>query len=324
MTNFQLTKFIRFLQSQAYLIIGPKKVGERFLFQKIENPGDLLTTGELPFYPPKKYFFPDKEVLFTYKKNKLTENLPAATKQALFGLTPPDLKGVLLFHQVFEKDIYFNSRLKNTLIIGQSPLPCDSKNFCFWQDDFEEDTLEHLKFDIFLGKQKTGFKVYTGSEEGQKILDDFGFKNYSPVDYVGPEKEQGPDKHMLEIKKALKKFEPRFWEKLGRICLGCGRCSLVCPMCFCFDILDEPDLASGQGRRLRCWTTCFYDEFSQVAGSHRFLDSVAKRLYFWYEHKFIRLPEEFGISGCSGCGRCLTVCPVGINIQKNLKEILEE
>lgn len=346
MTPFQFQKFIQYLQKQNHQIIGPKRTGDKLLFTEINEPKNLVLTGELCFYPPKKYFLPEKESLFNYKKSRLTEilpnikplvpGLPKFSKQAIFGLTPYDLKGILLYHQVFEKDIYFQERIKNTLIIGQSPMPCDSKDFCFWEDDFEEDLLEHLKFDLYLGVTdshglKTDsqglrlkrFKVYTGSEAGQKVLDKFGYKNYEHIDYVGPLKEQGLDQRTYELKEAVKNSNPEFWQELGKICLACGKCALVCPMCFCFDITDKPSFNSSEGRRVREWTTCFYEEFSQISGGHQFLDKVAKRIHFWYEHKFVRLPTEFGFTGCTGCGRCIQVCPVGINIQSNLERIVK-
>lgn len=336
MTNIQLTKFINYLKGQSYAIIGPKLEAGRLLFREIEAPQEMVLNGKLTFYPPKKYFLPEKEVLFEYKKNHLLESSVKSQKQAVFGLTPLDLKGVLLYYQVFEKDVGFQKRLENTIVIGQSLMPCDSKSFCFWEDDYEEDVLEHLRFDIYFGLEnlrESGrkfqksqiarkIKVFTGSGAGQRILSEFGYRNYEHVDYAGPIQEQGPNKRMLRIKQALKKNNPKIWQELGQVCLACGKCALVCPMCFCFDIQDKPGLKSGEGQRIREWAACFYDEFSQVGGGHRFLDTTAKRIHFWYEHKFVRMPEEFGFMGCTGCGRCTQVCPVGINIQKNLKDIV--
>lgn len=326
MTPTRLQEFIQYLQKQNYQIIGPKKIRDKLLFQEIKSPKEIALKGELPFYPPKKYFLPQKEALFNYEKGRLTEILPIAQKQTIFGLTPFDLKAVLLYHQVFEKDIYFQERMKNTLVIGQSAMPGDSKSFCFWLDDYEENILEHLKFDIFFGSQKqikkTGFKVYTGSSDGQKILDQFGYKKYEPIDYVGPIKEQGLDQRTYKIKEAVKNSSPEIWEELGKICLACGKCALVCPMCFCFDLADRPGLKSGAGQRVRDWTACFYEEFSLISGNHQFLNKISQRIHFWYEHKFVRLPEEFGFTGCTGCGRCIKVCPVGIDIQKNLERLL--
>lgn len=81
------------------------------------------------------------------------------------------------------------------------------------------------------------------------------------------------------------------------------------------------DLKKNEGQRKQCWTSCFYQEFSEIAGGYKFLDNTAKRIYNWYYHKFVRIPEEYSFSGCVGCGRCIKVCPAGINIREELEKI---
>jgi ferredoxin len=125
---------------------------------------------------------------------------------------------------------------------------------------------------------------------------------------------------MLKIRE---KFydNPEIWQELGEKCIECGKCTIACPTCFCFRIDDNPELEENNGARQRCWDSCFYREFSEVAGGHKFLNTTAERIHFWYYHKFARIPDEFGFMGCVGCKRCAKACPVGIDIEKVLKEI---
>lgn len=165
--------------------------------------------------------------------------------------------------------------------------------------------------------------MYSGSEDGQKILDEFSYKDYEHIAYAGPIKEEGLDPLMVKYRDALRKnYKKEIWEDdLGARCIECGKCAMVCPTCFCFDIKDQPNLINGGGARKRAWSTCFYNDFSEIAGGHKFLKTTAERIHFWYYHKFVRIPDQFQIPGCVGCGRCAKVCSVHINIFKVLTSL---
>jgi ferredoxin len=338
MTKFQLQKFIKWLQGERYSIIGPVKDGRRILIQEIKDPKELDLSGRLPEYSFKKYFIPEEEVLFEYRgqnKNGIAsglslqkERLPRndRRRQTIIGMSVFDLKALHLYNHVFEKDPYYQARMRDILIIGQFRMPSPrSWAFQIWQEQYEENVLEHLQFDIFLGQQRrgtrTGFKIYTGSEEGQAILEKFGYRNYEHIQFAGPIKEEGIEKRFLRIKEKIKIDDSkRFWKDLASKCIECGKCSIVCPTCFCFDMSDRCDFE--KINRDRCWSSCFYNEFSKVAGGHKFLPDTQSRIYNWYYHKFVRVLDEYGFPSCVGCGRCTTVCPTGIEIQKVLAAIV--
>lgn len=321
----EFKSFLAFLKKQDYFVVAPQKGNssvkeEAVVMKELEKVENFEIINELPFYPFKNFLLPHREVLFNYDKNTFSEvkNNPSHF-QALVGITIPDLKAYTLWNQVFAKDPYYQGRKKKSVVIGHSVLPKDS--FTFSLDDYEENILEHINFDIFLGVAGQDFKVFTGSEEGQKLLDQFGFKDYQHIEFAGPVKEEGPEKEMILIKEKMKKHKAKIWNELGKRCIECGKCSIVCPTCFCFDLSDNPTSEPGQGKRMRTWTSCFYPEFSQVMGGYKFLNDTASRIHFWYEHKFVRIPEKFSVMGCVGCGRCSRACPADIHIHKVLEEI---
>ena len=330
MTHSELQKFIGFLMERGYNVFAPEKIKDEVVYAKVEDAGKVKFISEPPLHSFKRFLLPAEETMFEYQKDKMAE-IKKAEKQVVFGINPVDLKAVVLFNQIFEKDPWYQERKKKTLIVGQSLIPEDVEQNIF-QIKYEENILEHLQFDLFFEVQKGKYFVYTGSEDGQKILDDFsaeggsasgGGIDYEHIEYAGPIKEEGLDPMMVKYRDALRKiYKKEIWEEdLGARCIECGKCTLVCPTCFCFDIKDQPDLVDKGGVRKRAWSACFYNDFSEVGGGHKFLKTTAERIHFWYYHKFVRIPDQLQIMGCVGCGRCAKVCPVGINIFKVLAKL---
>ncbi len=316
-------KFLEYLNRQN-IVWAPQKIDGDLVIEKLTSPADIVLTSELPLHSFKRILVPPAEVLFNYEKEKIAPEVESPN-QVIFGLTIPDLKAVVMLNEIFSKDPYYQERLKKTVIVGHSLVSKESSQFFI--EDFEEHILEHLRFDIFLAAKGPEFIVYAGSEDGQRLLDDFGYKDYQNIEFAGPIREEGPDTQMLKIREKFYGSDD-LWQELGKICIECGKCTLICPTCFCFDIFDQPGLKDGAGSRSRCWGACFYTDFSEVAGLEidkrkpKFLKTTAERIRFWYEHKFVRIPDEISLPGCVGCGRCTKVCPVGIDIKKNLQRIL--
>ena len=111
-------------------------------------------------------------------------------------------------------------------------------------------------------------------------------------------------------------WEAPVWMRHARRCLACGACSFLCPTCHCFDIQDE--VTAEGGVRFRCWDTCQFGEFTRMGAGHNPRPTQTERLRQRVSHKFKYLVEEFGRTGCTGCGRCVEACPVNIDIRSVL------
>jgi ferredoxin len=112
------------------------------------------------------------------------------------------------------------------------------------------------------------------------------------------------------------------WERIAARCLTCGNCTMVCPTCFCATVEDVTDLSGKEADRMRKWDSCFTLDFSYIHGGS--VRASAKARYRqWMTHKLASWVDQFGTFGCVGCGRCITWCPVGIDITEEARAIRE-
>ena len=115
-------------------------------------------------------------------------------------------------------------------------------------------------------------------------------------------------------------FEHARWDDVAARCLNCGNCTLVCPTCFCSTVEDSSDVGGKQAERWRRWDSCFVQSFSYIHGGSVRMSSRS-RYRQWLTHKLGAWIDQFGTSGCVGCGRCITWCPVGIDITREVAAI---
>ena len=113
------------------------------------------------------------------------------------------------------------------------------------------------------------------------------------------------------------------WRMIATRCLACANCTMVCPTCFCYNVGDGSDLSRRRAERWRLWGSCFTLEFSYL-GAHAVRTEISSRYRQWMTHKLSWWHEQFGVSGCVGCGRCITWCPVGIDITAEAEALRTE
>ncbi len=307
------------LKKSGFKIFGPAlQDGETGILELVKAPeAELLS--KISDRPYKYFFTPIRETLLNFKNKKISSPKSGQDKIALFGMSIFDCKAVELYDKVFKDDIYYQERRKNILIVGYSPAPLEKIKTPFFKVD-----LASVVFDVFIESlsassqaEFANLKFYARSKKGEEILKKCGIK-YKLVKYT-PRKE---DKKVLAIKTAVETSKNnKLWDELGEICLACGKCAIACPTCYCFDLEST---IGPECRTERCSGNCFYDDFTRIAGGHKFLNNPKEKIFFWYYHKFVRIPHEYGLPGCTDCGRCTAVCPVGINIKKNIERLMKE
>jgi ferredoxin len=113
------------------------------------------------------------------------------------------------------------------------------------------------------------------------------------------------------------------WDNVAARCLTCGNCTMVCPTCFCTTVEDVTDLKGEHAERWQKWDSCFTMDFSYIHGG-TVRSSTKSRYRQWMTHKLATWFDQFGTSGCVGCGRCITWCPVAIDITEEVRAIRTE
>jgi ferredoxin len=181
-----------------------------------------------------------------------------------------------------------------------------------------------------LGADGHHFLVEVGTERGARLFDRLPHRDASSSEEMhAAEIVAETARHMgrrmdaSDVKELLyRNYESPRWEDVASRCLACANCTLVCPTCFCSSVEDTTDLEGDHAERWRRWDSCFTMDFSYLhGGSVR--ASTRARYRQWMTHKLATWWDQFGTSGCVGCGRCITWCPVGIDITVEAAAIRE-
>ena len=172
------------------------------------------------------------------------------------------------------------------------------------------------------------FVAEPGSELGAEVLADVRHRNASEQELAtatrvvaSTAKHMGRQLDTTDIKELFyRNYENSRWDDVARRCLTCANCTMVCPTCFCTTVEDTTDLTGENAERWRKWDSCFTMDFSYIHGGS-IRSSTASRYRQWITHKLATWLDQFGTSGCVGCGRCITWCPVGIDITEETRAI---
>jgi sulfhydrogenase subunit beta (sulfur reductase) len=310
--------------AQMQTLIAPREVSGVVLYRPVAKSGEIATGFTRPVMSIKEIFFPPTERLMLMKKTgteiQLSETLPEG-RTVVFGVRPCDTRGACLLDALFLEtapaDPYYASRRANTTIIGVACQEMGPTCFCTSVGGAPDDP---TGMDVMLYPAEGGYLAEAISDKGLALLTDTDWSEWvgSRASQVGagiypvPEKDKWPEH-----------FTDEYWMKMSERCLSCRACSYVCPTCRCFAVRDEV-LAPGEFERIRCWDACAGENYRRVAGGHKPRAEKGERLRNRFFCKFYYYPEQYGLSttsACTGCGRCIDVCPVGVDITEVLMDL---
>ena len=293
----------------------------------------------------KKFLFPPVQKIFATHKSTKGLDLPnakaqpspepVATKYAFLGVRPCDMNAITIQDKVFLGgpfiDPVYERKREGNFIVTVNCGHAGGTCFCASMGTGPKaDTGFDLALTEVLNDKRHYFVVEVGTELGGDVLK--GMKCVKATDEniltvkeicEKTSKQMGRMIDTSQLKTILyQNSEHPQWERIASRCLTCGNCTMVCPTCFCATVEDVTDLAGKQADRMRKWDSCFTLDFSYIhGGSVR--ASVKARYRQWMTHKLASWVDQFGTFGCVGCGRCITWCPVGIDITEEARTIRE-
>jgi ferredoxin len=354
-----LDALVRALRDRGYCVVGPTRREGAIVYEEIVS-ADELPAGwtevqeagsyrlerrddEARFgYPVgphswKRYLLPARVRLWQLRKANggppnLVEEPPPERPFALLGVRSCDLHAIAVQDRVFlegahvERD--YAGRRDGAFLVAVNCGTAGGTCFCvsMGTGPRAQDGYDLVLTELLEGDHR--FLAEAGSERGAEVLAGLGGTAATRTDLDASarvtrdaEEQMGRTLESFDLRDLLarNRDHPRFSSTAER-CLTCGNCTLVCPTCFCTSVEDVNVLSDGSTERWRAWDSCFSIDYSHIHGG-AVRPSSRARYRQWLTHKFGTWVDQFGTSGCVGCGRCITWCPVGIDVTEELAAI---
>jgi len=285
----------------------------------------------------KKFLHPPVQRLWRAERDGdgvRIEPEPVSTERfALLGVRACELKAIAIQDRVLLGDAYadahYGARRRGAFVVAVNCGVAGGTCFCVSMDAGPRaDDGFDLSLTELMDDAGHRFLVEVGSDEGREMLAGLPQRPADPPDLAEADAvvartaaSMGREMRTDDIHELLMgNLEHSRWDDVAARCLSCGNCTMVCPTCFCTSVEESSDLTGDQTSRSRRWDSCFTMDFSYIhGGSVR--SSARSRYRQWMTHKLATWVDQFGSSGCVGCGRCITWCPVGIDITEEVREI---
>lgn len=347
------------LHRRERTIIGPTIDQDAIVYAQIESVDDLplgwteeqrpgsyrLTpTGRNSYFdftvgPQswKTFLFPPRIVLSRAARHeagdwRFEQPISEHPKLAFLGVRACELAAIQIQDRVFLSgpfvDTDYEMRRDDVLLIAVNCTTAAPTCFCTSMGTGPRCS---TGFDLAMTELEDGFVVEVGSPDGRDLVDALQLPQatltqQSLAEEARKQAEQEIDRSLdtSDIRELLlSNLDHPRWDDVADRCLSCTNCTMVCPTCFCVSVTEVGDLAGDKVERRRQWDSCFNGEFSYMNGGN-VRNSIRSRYRQWLTHKLASWQDQFGESGCVGCGRCMTWCPVGIELTEEVAAIREE
>ena len=313
LTREELRKLVGEWIAAGKICAGPVRVKPGMvLVARLEKAEDLLLDGWVrPANSIKELVLPRHEVLYGYRVEKnrieLVDQPETAAGQIVIGAHPCDAAALPILDKVFNwdyRDEAFNRRREAATVIT---LACTGRDEeCFCTSVGLGPDAERGSDAILFDRGDGSYGVRTLTDKGRALLGEgdasAGAANQAPASFDPAQVASFAKEH----------FDDAFWQEHALACLACGACAYTCPVCHCFDIVDEGN--SREGVRARNWDACQFPMFTLHASGHNPRSAQGGRQRQRMYHKFYLYPEKFGDILCTGCGNCARNCPVGLGV----------
>lgn len=298
----------------------------------------------------KNLLFPPRETLvqLDLQDGRWQSSVPTPGQPiAVIGPRSCDLHAMAIQDRVFLESGYvdpaYQQRRKNLFIVAVNCHRAVATCFCH---SMQSGPVCQSGYDLVIDEVEDEFLLTIGSEQGREIVAALNWEPCSEEQISKKEQLQtelasklnkrsqpsedqnhsGPRERTLDTSNLhdllMDNLESPRWDQIAERCLACTNCTLVCPTCFCSGVEEVSDLSGTHVERERTWDSCFTSEHSEM-NSGPVRKTIAARYRQWMTHKLATWIDQFGESGCVGCGRCITWCPVGIDLTEEVAALRE-
>jgi ferredoxin len=345
------------LRSRGYRVVGPTLRDGAIVYDDLETAADLpagwtddqdggtyrlrrrnddaLFGYNLGPQSWKRNLFPPSSLLWKIERDRRVATAPVddVPRFAFIGVRACELHAIAIQDRVFmggaHVDPVYASRREGVFVVAVNCGQAGGTCFCVSMETGPRATEGFdLAMTEIVEEGRHELLVEMGTDRGREVMADVphraaGSGDSETADAIVERTAASMGRRMdtTGIKALLyANLEHPRWDDVGERCLTCGNCTMVCPTCFCFSVEDVTDLSGDVAGRHRTWDSCFTTDHSYLhGGSVR--SSNRGRYRQWMTHKLATWFDQFGTSGCVGCGRCITWCPVGIDITEEVAAI---